>query len=212
MEAFDKQTHWENIYNSRKTDEVSWYEQKPAVSLNFIKEFAIPKNAKIIDIGGGESYFADCLLEAGYSDITVLDISATAIRKAQSRLGKKAEKIKWIVADAAHFSPEVQYDFWHDRAAFHFLTTESEIKNYVKTVHQNLHPSGILVIGTFSENGPNKCSGITVKQYSEDSMAAIFKDFLTKIKCKVVDHITPSKAIQNFIFCSFKKSENLHSW
>jgi ubiquinone/menaquinone biosynthesis C-methylase UbiE len=145
------------------------------------------------------------LIALGYTDITVLDISAKALERAKKRLGNKAENVKWIEADIAEFNPTEQYDFWHDRAAFHFLTQEEEIKKYIQTVSEGLTSTGVLVLGTFSEQGPKKCSGIDIKQYSETSMSALLKNFFNKIRCITVDHQTPFETIQNFIFCSFKK-------
>jgi SAM-dependent methyltransferase len=200
--------HWEFIYKSKKFEATSWYQQKPTTSLQFLKEYKIARTAAIIDIGGGDSFFADNLLELGYQNITVLDISETALNKAKARLGEKAANVKWIVADAANFKPKEQYDFWHDRAAFHFLTLETEIENYIKTVKHGIAASGILVIGTFSEEGPKKCSGIEIKQYSEVTMSERLKKYFNKIKCIKVDHLTPFNTSQNFIFCSFKKAGN----
>lgn len=205
MENFDRAKHWENIYKIKQHSDVSWYQPVPSTSLEFLKQFNIPLTAKIIDVGGGDSLLVDHLLELGYRDITVLDISETAIQKAKARLEHKAALVKWIVADAAAFKPAEKYDFWHDRAAFHFLTQESEIENYIDTIQQSIKPAGALVIGTFSENGPKKCSGIEIKQYSETSMANRLKRFFEKIKCITVDHRTPFDTIQNFIFCSFRK-------
>ena len=130
MAEFNRKNHWENIYTTKSLEEVSWYEPTPATSLSFVKQFNIPTSAKIIDIGGGDSLFVDYLLDLGYQDITVLDISAAALERAKKRLGENAHKVKWIVADAANFTPTEKYDFWHDRAAFHFLTQEKEILNY----------------------------------------------------------------------------------
>jgi len=206
MESFDRKKHWENIYHTKRTNEVSWYQPNPSTSLDFLKQFDIPKSARIIDIGGGDSYLVDRLLELGYLDITVLDISESALEKAQLRLGDRANKVKWIVADAVTFKPSEKYDFWHDRAAFHFLTQEQDIENYIDNVQQSIKPNGILVIGTFSEQGPKKCSGIEIKQYSETTMTDRLKKYFEKIKCITVDHTTPSDTIQNFVFCSFRKS------
>lgn len=125
----------------------------------------MPTTAKVIDIGGGDSFLVDHLLDLGYQDITVLDISEAAIERAKQRLGDNAKNIKWIVADAATFKPMEKYDFWHDRAAFHFLTDEQEISSYLQTAQENINPTGVLVIGTFSQQGPEKCSGIEIKQY-----------------------------------------------
>ena len=205
METFDRKNHWENIYKTKELKDVSWFEPTPETSLGFFKQFNVPKSAKIIDIGGGDSFLVDHLLALEYSDITVLDISESALERAKTRLGNDALKVKWIVADAATFKPTEKYDFWHDRAAFHFLTQEREIVNYLNTVQQSILPTGVLVIGTFSESGPKKCSGIEIKQYSEVSMTEKLNRFFEKIKCITVDHKTPFETIQNFVFCSFRK-------
>ena len=205
MEHLDRKKHWENIYQTKDLKDVSWYQPTPTTSLDFLKQFNIPTTAKIIDIGGGDSFLVDHLLDLGYTDLTVLDISAASLDRAKQRLGDRATKVKWIVADAATFKPTEQYDFWHDRAAFHFLTQEQEITNYIDTIQKSIKPTGILVIGTFSEEGPKKCSGIEIKQYSETTMTDRLKKFFEKVKCITVDHKTPFDTIQNFIFCSFKK-------
>ncbi len=205
MENFDRKKHWENIYKTKELKDVSWFQPTPETSLNFFKQFSVPTTAKIIDIGGGDSFLVDNLLDLGYVDITVLDISEASLDRAKLRLGDRASKINWIVADAATFKPSEKYDFWHDRAAFHFLTQESEISNYLDTVQKSIKPTGILVIGTFSENGPKKCSGIEIKQYSETTMTDRLKMFFEKIQCINVDHKTPFDTIQNFVFCSFRK-------
>lgn len=209
MQNFDRKKHWESIYQTKELKDVSWYQPTPQTSLNFFKELNVPTTAKVIDVGGGDSFLVDHLLELGYQDITVLDISTAAIIRAKQRLGEKAEKIKWIVADITTFKPTEKYDFWHDRAAFHFFTDENEIANYITTAYQSLTPMGILVIGTFSEKGPKQCSGIEIKQYSEKTMSNRLKKFFEKIKCITVDHITPSGAVQNFIFCSFRKVKQI---
>lgn len=205
MESFDRKKHWEHIYQTKELKALSWFQPTPATSLDFFKQFKVPTTAKVIDIGGGDSLLVDHLLELGYQDISVLDISAVAIARAKQRLGDKAKHVKWIVADAATFKPTEQYDFWHDRATFHFLIDEQEISNYLQTAQQNITPAGVLVIGTFSEQGPKKCSGIEIKQYSETSMSDRLKMFFEKIKCIKIDHKTPFNTIQNFIFCSFRK-------
>jgi len=205
MKNFDRKKHWENIYQAKELKEVSWFQPTPETSLDFFKQFNIPTSAKVIDIGGGGSFLVDHLLDLGYQDISVLDISAAAIDNAKQRLGDRAKIVKWIVADAATFKPTEKYDFWHDRAAFHFLTDENEISNYLETAQQNINSGGVLVIGTFSEQGPKKCSGIEIKQYSESTMTERLKKFFDKIKCITVDHKTPFNTIQNFVFCSFRK-------
>jgi len=205
MEHFDRKKHWETIYQTKELQDVSWFQPTPETSLSFLKQFNIPTTAKIIDIGGGDSFLVDNLLDLGYQDITVLDISAVALDKAKQRLGDRADKVKWIVADAATFRPTEKYDFWHDRAAFHFLTQEQEIESYLDTVQKSIQPTGVFIIGTFSEQGPKKCSGIEIKQYSETTMNDRLTKFFEKIRCITVDHKTPFDTIQNFIFCSFRK-------
>ncbi len=205
MENFDRKKHWENIYQTKELKDVSWFQPTPETSLDFFKQFNVPTTAKVIDIGGGDSFLVDHLLDLGYQDISVLDISASAIDRAKQRLGDRAKNVKWIVSDAAKFKPTEKYDFWHDRAAFHFLTNEQEISNYLETARQNINPTGVLVIGTFSEQGPKKCSGIEIKQYSETTMTERLKTFFEKIRCIAVDHKTPFDTIQNFVFCSFRK-------
>ena len=206
MENFDRKKHWEHIYKTKNLKEVSWYQPTPETSLDFINQLNVQKTSKIIDIGGGDSLLVDHLLEKGFQDITVLDISSGAIDKAKLRLGEKADKVKWIVADAAKFNTNEKYDFWHDRAAFHFLTDESEISNYIETAQKSLNQDGLMVIGTFSDQGPKKCSGIEIKQYSENSMTERLKRFFEKIKCITIDHKTPFNTMQNFVFCSFRKN------
>jgi 2-polyprenyl-3-methyl-5-hydroxy-6-metoxy-1,4-benzoquinol methylase len=205
MENFDRKNHWEKIYQTKQLNEVSWFQPTPETSLDFFKIFNVPTSAKVIDIGGGDSLLVDHLLDLGYQDISVLDISSAAINRAKERLGVKAKNIKWILEDAATFKPTDKYDFWHDRAAFHFLTDDQEISNYLHTAQKSINPKGVLVIGTFSEQGPKKCSGIEIRQYSETTMTDRLKFFFEKIKCITVDHKTPFDTIQNFVFCSFRK-------
>lgn len=205
MEDLNRKQHWENVYQTKELNEVSWFQPIPETSLYFFDQFKVPTTAKVIDIGGGDSFLVDHLLDLGYQDVSVLDISETAIKRAKKRLGKQAKKVKWIIADAATFKPTEKYDFWHDRAAFHFLTDEHEISNYIETAQQNINPKGILVMGTFSEHGPEKCSGIKIKQYSEITLTERLKTFFEKIKCISVDHQTPFNTIQKFVFCSFRK-------
>ena len=161
------------------------------------------KTAKIIDVGGGESKLVDFLLEEGYENISVLDISANALEKAKKRLGDRAKKVNWIVADITEFEPTEQYDVWHDRAVFHFLTEDNDIKKYQDLVSKAV--KGKMVIGTFSTNGPLKCSGLEIKQNDEISLTSTFAADFEKIECFTIDHTTPFDTIQNFIFCSFNK-------
>jgi SAM-dependent methyltransferase len=196
--------HWETIYQTKQPNEVSWTEEKPSASLGLIHSFNPPKSAKIIDIGGGDSYLVDYLLADGYSDISVLDISEAAIERAKKRLGNKAKQVTWIVQDVLDFKPNEKYTIWHDRAAFHFQTEEKTINSYLNLVSNAV--SGNVIVGTFSTDGPNKCSGLDVKQYDEIGMKSRFESRAFKnILCKRENHITPTGASQNFVFCLFKR-------
>ena len=200
-----EQQHWNKVYSTKAEDEVSWFQHYPKTSMEFVELFNLPLDANIIDIGGGDSHFVDALLDKGYKNIYVLDISATAIEKAKQRLGERASKVQWIVSDVTKFEPPIQFDFWHDRSAFHFLTTENKIYKYVSIAEDAIRKDGYLILGTFSENGPSKCSGLEIKQYSEASMSARFEGAFERVKCITENHITPFNTIQNFLFCSFKK-------
>ncbi len=199
----DRKQHWETVYETKNSNEVSWTQEIPKTSLAFIEFFGLDKRAKIIDIGGGDSKLVDHLLNQGFENITILDISEKALEKGKIRLGEKSIKVTWIVSDILDFKPTETYDIWHDRAAFHFLTTQEEIEKYKSIIKEAV--DGFLVIGTFSENGPLKCSGLEISQYSDKKLAETFKDNFEKIETVVEDHETPFGTKQNFLFCSFKK-------
>lgn len=203
--AKTEKEYWENIFRSKSEKEVSWFQEYPKTSMEFIELFKLPVTANIIDIGGGESHFVDALLEKGYQNIWVLDISSNAIEKAKQRLGARASQVHWVVSDITELVTDVVFDFWHDRAAFHFLTTEDSIYKYVSIAEDAIKKDGYLILGTFSEKGPEKCSGLEIKQYSEASMSARFEIAFDRIKCIEVNHTTPFNTIQNFVFCSFQK-------
>jgi len=202
----DRKKHWETVYETKNPDQVSWTQETPKTSLEFIHSFGLKKTAKIIDIGGGDSQLVDYLLDEGFENITILDISAKSMEKAKDRLGEKANKVNWIVSDVTEFEPNMTFDFWHDRATFHFLTTTEEIKKYLKTARKSVN--GFLTIGTFSKNGPKKCSGLEIKQYNEDELTLELKNGFDKINCVTEDHITPFNTTQNFLFCSFERQLN----
>jgi 2-polyprenyl-3-methyl-5-hydroxy-6-metoxy-1,4-benzoquinol methylase len=205
MENQERKKHWENIYQTKQLNEVSWYQPVPQTSLDLISKYVKLFEAKIIDIGGGDSFLVDHLLELGYTNISVLDISEAAIERAKIRLGENANKVSWIVSDISKFEPTEKYDFWHDRAAFHFLTNKDEIQSYVQLVQDSINSNGVLAIGTFSENGPLKCSGIEITQYTEDSLSNLFTNGFEKIESFLVDHPTPFDTVQNFVFGVFAK-------
>lgn len=199
----ERKQHWEKVYTTKQPHEVSWTQAVPAVSLDFIRSFNLPKSARIIDVGGGDSKLAGFLLDEGYEHISVLDISEAALLRAKKRLGERAAMVKWIVADITEFVPEETYDVWHDRATFHFLTTPEQIEKYLDTARRAV--SGYMAIGTFSENGPKKCSGLDIKQYSETELTARLNDGFEKIRCVTEEHVTPFNTTQHFLFCGFRR-------
>ena len=198
-----RQKHWDTVYETKNPDQLSWTQEVPKTSLDFIHSFGLTKTAKIIDIGGGDSKLAYYLLNEGFENITVLDISAKALDKAKKHLGDKAHKINWVVKDITEFQPDTTFDVWHDRATFHFLTTTDQVAKYMDTARKSVN--GFLTIGTFSDNGPERCSGLSIKQYSEETLTTELKNGFDKLGCVTEDHTTPFDTTQNFLFCSFKR-------
>ena len=201
----NNKSHWENVFATKSPNEVSWTQTYPTTSMKYIESLQLSKSANIIDIGGGDSNLVDALLENGYENIWVLDISEFALERAKKRLGKKANKVHWIVSDITEFETNIKFDFWHDRAVFHFLTEEENIDKYVALVNKNSVDNGNFLLGTFSENGPLKCSGLEICQYSEGKFDNVFGNEFQKLYCFTENHQTPFDTEQNFIFCSLKK-------
>lgn len=201
----DNKSHWDNVFETKTEQEFSWFQAYPRTSVDFLELFDLPLDANIIDIGGGDSHFVDALISKGYKNIYVLDISAKALERTKKRLAEKAEMVHWIECDVVDFKPDIQFDFWHDRAAFHFLTNNERIDTYVQLAENGICQNGYLILGTFSEEGPKKCSGLEIKQYSEASLSDRFEQNFERIKCISEVHQTPFNTIQNFVFCSFKR-------
>lgn len=201
----NNKSHWENVFATKSPNEVSWTQKYPKTAMNYLEELKLSKTANIIDIGGGDSNLVDAMLENGYENIWVLDISEFALEKAKKRLGEKADKVHWIVSDITEFSTDIKFDFWHDRAVFHFLTEQESMDKYIAIVTNAIAENGNFLLGTFSENGPLKCSGLEIKQYSENLMRQTFNQSFETIKCFTENHTTPFSTVQNFQFCGFKK-------
>lgn len=199
----ERKAHWETVYENKSPNEVSWTEEIPQTSLDFIHSFGDDKSASIIDIGGGDSRLVDCLLNEGYTNISVLDISEKALDRAKIRLGDLANSVNWIVSDITEFKPESTFDIWHDRAVFHFLTEQSDIESYLELVGKSVAKN--MVIGTFSENGPLRCSALDISQYSMQELGERFGEKFEVTRCMNVDHTTPFDTVQNFSFCGFVK-------
>ena len=198
-------SHWEKIYKEKSPQEVSWTQETPTTSIEFFNDFKIQKDDPIIDVGGGESKFVDYLIDNGYKNISVLDISENAINNAKKRIGGRSKFINWIICDINEFEPEGNYVVWHDRAVFHFLTSPVEIDRYVRKVKLNTEN---FIIGAFSTLGPKKCSGLDITQYNEPSLKKLFVDQRFSLeRTENINHITPFETTQNFIFCSFSSKK-----
>lgn len=200
-----RKEHWENIYANKQPHEVSWTQDYPKLSLDLIHKLDLPKTAEIIDIGGGDSKLVDNLLQEGYQNLSVLDISEKALERTKRRLDQKADMVNWIVSDITAFRPARQYDCWHDRAAFHFLTKEDEVEKYLAITKQAVKQ--YMIIGTFSDRGPEKCSMLDVHRYTEADLRARFAESFEMVGCTTDDHTTPFNTRQNFIFCTFKRKD-----
>jgi SAM-dependent methyltransferase len=198
----DKQEHWERVYTSKAPDQVSWYCPHLSRSLELIERASVPLSGAIIDVGGGESTLVDDLLARGYEDISVLDISQTAIELSKERLGKDAERVHWITGDITRADLEPsRFDVWHDRAVFHFLTAPADRAAYVRQVVRAVRPGGHVIIGTFGPEGPTRCSGLDVVRYGADSLHGEFGSRFRLLESSEQLHRTPMGTIQQFLYC-----------
>ncbi len=206
IDMAERRDHWDNVYASKGEDEVSWFQENPRRSLELIAQIGINKAAPVVDVGGGASRLIDALIEQGYADTTVLDISKRAVALAQERLGRFQDSVDWIVADVTEWTPRRRYALWHDRAVFHFLTAEGDRKAYRKTLAKGLASDGHVIIATFGPDGPEQCSGLPVVRYDEDTIAKVFDGLLRLEGSGSEDHITPSGAHQAFTFYRFVRN------
>jgi len=201
----DPKTHWENVYQKESPEELSWYQDKPEISLKLIAATGVGFDGNLIDIGGGTSKLASLLVAQGYTKVTVLDIAAHSIEQAKLALGEQANKLQWIEADATNYNFAEKYDIWHDRAVFHFLTDIHDRKRYVDAAQQSLKTDGHLIIATFGLKGPRKCSGLHVVRYSPETLHNELGKNFDLVETFIEVHSTPSKVQQEFIYCHFTK-------
>ena len=200
-------THWEHIYETKKPTQVSWYQDHARLSLSFIQKSGVRKGDHIIDVGGGTSTLVDDLVAAGFQRITVLDISATALRLARERLGDPAARVSWVEADITRADlPSQSYDLWHDRAVFHFLTQVVDRQRYVNTVRHAIRPGGHVIIATFASEGPDHCSGLEVARYSPDGLHNEFGVGFELVGSSSETHHTPFGTKQKFIYCNCRRN------
>jgi len=201
----DRQAHWDNVYVSRGETDVSWYQDSPTPSLDLIALTGLPADAAIIDIGGGASRLVDHLLRENLGRLTVLDLSGAALDAARQRLGDRAARVKWVVADVTTWQPSQAYDLWHDRAAFHFLTDQDDQAAYVARLKQAVKPAGFVIIGTFAPDGPERCSGLPIVRHDAATLAARLGHEFDLIDARRHDHTTPWGAVQRFQFATFRR-------
>ncbi len=194
--------HWEQVYTTKPADSVSWFQTHAERSLELIHDTGLGKDASIIDVGGGASVLVDDLLNEGYRDLSVLDLSGAALKAARKRLGDKAGQVRWIEADITEVElPKARYDIWHDRAVFHFLTTQKQRDAYVRQVFFAVKPGGHVIISTFAEDGPEQCSGLPVIRYRPEELHDEFGEAFKLLKHSKEAHHTPTGKVQQFVYC-----------
>ena len=197
--------HWENVYRTKEDQEVGWYQPNPETSIRLVRTYSTSKDDSIIDVGGGNSHLIQHLLNEGYTDLSVMDISIHAINRNKIRFGSEADKINWIESNILEFNSDQDFQIWHDRAVFHFLTDNADMRSYCEIASQHIKQGGFLILGTFSETGPKMCSGLPITQYSEESFCSIFEEKFELIECFDDTHTTPSGNSQDFVWVVFKK-------
>jgi SAM-dependent methyltransferase len=205
MNDVTRQAHWQNVYSTRGEREVSWFEERPALSLELIRAAGATPRSSVIDVGGGASRLVDSLLADGFDVVTVLDISEAALSAAKRRLGGKAADVTWIVADITTWEPSQVYDLWHDRAVLHFLTDASDRAAYAARLNEALRPGGHAIIGTFALDGPERCSGLPVVRYDAKSLADLLGTDFELVDARTHTHHTPMGSIQRFQFSVFRR-------
>jgi 2-polyprenyl-3-methyl-5-hydroxy-6-metoxy-1,4-benzoquinol methylase len=206
MSEFNRQAHWQNVYKEKAENQVSWFPERPTISLELIEAAGAKSSSAIIDIGGGASRLVDALIDKGYRDLTVLDLSESAVSIAKMRLGQSAALVKWIVTDVTQWEPSSRYDLWHDRAAFHFLTDGSDRAAYVERLKNALRVGGHAIIGTFALDGPERCSGLPVVRYDAAQLALMLTPSFALVDMRRHQHKTPWGAIQQFQFGVFRRA------
>lgn len=205
----DSKNHWQNVYETKNSTAVSWFQEHANLSLELIQQRNIDKHTPIIDVGGGASTLVDDLLTADFQALTVLDLAASALTVAQTRLGQRSYQVTWLAADITRADlPSNHYGLWHDRAVFHFLTTPEQRKAYVQQVEHALQTGGYLLMATFALDGPLQCSGLPIVRYSPETLQAELGTNFVLREQRTEAHLTPSGSIQHFVYCLFQKQSD----
>lgn len=201
----DTHQHWEQVYQTKPADTVSWYQRHPQTSLQYILESRVPLDAPLLDVGGGASTLVDHLLERGHTDLSVLDIAPQALAQAQARLGAKARHVHWLAEDVTRFVPARHYALWHDRAVFHFLREAEAKAAYLAAARRSLTPGGTLILATFAADGPARCSGLDVARYDADALYACFQADFERMASGHEVHVTPWGSEQAFTYLRLRR-------
>lgn len=202
----DRRQHWETVYRTKSTDQVSWFQPRAASSLRLIEQCA-GQDAHVIDVGGGASVLVDDLLDAGYRNLTVLDLAESALAVSQARLGPRAGLVRWIAGDITRADlPAATYDVWHDRAVFHFLTDPADRARYVEQVLKSVKPGGYVIVAAFGPGGPLQCSGLDVVRYAPDALHAEFGAPFRLLGHETEIHRTPAGGAQEFVYCYCRRA------
>lgn len=199
------EAHWQGVYERHDPHQVSWYEPTPDTSLALIASADLPLDAAIIDVGGGASRLAAELVGLGHEDVTVADISAQALERAQAELGEAAAKVTWIVADVRGHDFGRRFDLWHDRAVFHFMVEPADREGYLAVLRRSLRPGGHLILATFGPEGPTECSGLPTNRYDADQLTALLAPDFRLAASQLADHTTPSGSRQQFVYTHFQR-------
>jgi SAM-dependent methyltransferase len=206
MDSAGRQAHWENVYGAKGEKEVSWFQERPTISLDLIEATGVAKDAPILDIGAGASRLVDALLDQGFESLTILDLSEKALATTRARLGRKAANVRWIVADVTKWQPAATYDVWHDRAAFHFLMEPHDRAAYAERLRAAVRLGGHVIIGTFAPDGPERCSGLPVMRHDAVSLSETFGRSFELMESRRHDHQTPTGGVQRFQFSRFRRA------
>lgn len=203
----DRKQHWEQVYATKGSDSVSWFQEHAYQSLRLIHNTKLGKDAAIIDVGGGASRLVDDLVAEGYIDLTVLDLSSAALAVARQRLGTQADAVQWVGGDVTHVKlPTHRFDIWHDRAVFHFLTDPIDRHAYVEQIMRAVRSGGHVIIATFADDGPEKCSGLPVMRYQPETLHAEFGETFLLVEHEKEAHQTPFGTVQQFVYCYCRKA------
>ena len=204
----DQQDHWTQVYTQKAPSQVSWFQAEPEATLRALERLHVPSSSSFVDVGGGASNLVDALLQRGWDDMTVIDIAGSALAAAKQRLGEKAARVQWEVADITEWQPPRRYDVWHDRAVFHFLTEPDQRAAYRRTLLKAIAPAGLVIMATFALDGPEKCSGLPVQRYDAASLSAAIGSGFTPVEDWREEHLTPWGASQSFTWCVFRRNQN----